>query len=147
MPTNLTLDIIIAFLSIPYNAFLLGVFIICATILILPNTKKFNIKAEDITQKSTDKNTNTVMVDIRANPQKRLPRSKALNIKELSKSSNLSKQLKNKNDIIILISEGQKDGVEALKILKLAGYTNVFILEKGVQGWLDAGLPLISAGK
>ncbi len=147
MIANLTLEKITAFLIIPYNAFLLAVFAVCAVILMIPNTKKYNIKAEDITQKSKDKNVNTVMIDIRNNPEKRLPRSKILNIKELNAASNLNKHLKNKNDTIILVAEGQKDGIESLKILKHQGYNSVFILENGIQGWLNAGLPLASLNK
>ncbi|MFM2344492.1 MAG: hypothetical protein RLZZ210_1103 [Pseudomonadota bacterium] len=145
MLSNFTLNTVISFLSSPYNAVLLAIFIISGIILMLPDSKKFNIKAEDITQRTTDKNTNTIMVDIRESTQKRLPKSKSMNIVELAKSGNLAKQLKNKNDIIIIISEGQKDGLQALKILKSQEYTNVFILEKGVDGWINAGLPLATS--
>jgi rhodanese-related sulfurtransferase len=133
---------ILSFLSIPYNAILACGVILSGIALLLPSTKKFSINAEDLTKKLHGNS--TIFVDIRDNPKQRLPKSKMLKIKDLHQSQQLSKHLKNKEANIVLISENRMQGLDNLKLLKTQGYQNVLLLEKGLQGWLDAGLPVVS---
>ncbi len=133
---------VLSFLSIPYNAILALGTIFSGVALILPDTKKFSIKAEDLTKQTYGNN--ILLIDVRTDPQQRIPKSKLLNIENLQKTQQLNKNLKNKEANIVLITENRAQGLANMKLLKLQGYQNVLLLDKGIKGWLSAGLPVIS---
>jgi len=134
----LNFDTVIRFVSIPYNSMLILAFIISGIILFFPN-KRHTIKAEDITQKSAQKMS---IIDVRDNPISRIPRSKVLNLEQLVKTNQIYKHLKNKDETIIIIAQNRTQALKNYKLLTKLQYKNVYILEKGIDGWKNAGLPL-----
>jgi rhodanese-related sulfurtransferase len=140
----------IKFFSSPYNIVLTTTFILSGLILFMPNSKKYSLSAESLSKKTYAEKVNLIDIrdirdikDIKEKTKKSIPRSKILNIVELSKNQQLNKHLKNKDETIVLISDNYKHALLNLTILKKLNYTNVHILENGINGWVEAGFPLV----
>lgn len=85
-----------------------------------------------------------VLVDIReeeqANSTGFVLNAKRINIKELKdKAPTLAKS--KETPLIVLCQTGARSGAAAT-ILKAAGYTEVFVLDGGVNAWKEAGMPV-----
>jgi rhodanese-related sulfurtransferase len=85
-----------------------------------------------------------VLVDIRdddfVNNSGVVPNSKRMAIKDLKeKSGTLAKS--KETPLIVLCQTGARSGAAAT-VLKAAGYTDVFVLDGGLNAWKEAGLPV-----
>lgn len=85
-----------------------------------------------------------VLVDIRdddfVNNTGVVPNAKRLAIKDLKdKAGSLAKS--KETPLIVLCQTGARSGAAAT-VLKAAGYTDVFVLDGGVNAWKEAGMPV-----
>lgn len=88
-----------------------------------------------------------VLVDVReddlVNNSGVVPNAKRVNIKELKeKAPTLAKS--KEVPLIVLCQTGARSGAAAT-VLKAAGYTEVFVLDGGVNAWKEAGMPVKTA--
>ena len=85
-----------------------------------------------------------VLVDIRdddfVNNSCMVPNAKRVAIKDLKDKANSLAKAK-ETPLIVLCQTGARSGAAAT-VLKAAGYTDVFVLEGGVNAWKEAGLPV-----
>lgn len=85
-----------------------------------------------------------VLLDVRepdvAEKMGRVVNAKAIEIKELKdKAPSL---VKNKaHPIVVLCQTGQRSGAAAA-VLKATGYTEVYVLDGGINAWAEAGMPI-----
>lgn len=85
-----------------------------------------------------------VMVDIRddefVNNSGMVPNAKRVSIKDLKdKAGTLAKT--KETPLIVLCQTGARAGAAAT-VLKAAGYTDVFVLDGGLNAWKEAGMPV-----
>ncbi|MCE2744571.1 MAG: rhodanese-like domain-containing protein [Burkholderiales bacterium] len=88
-----------------------------------------------------------VLVDIRDDDLVKnsgvVPNSKRMAIKDLKeKAATLAKT--KETPLIVLCQTGARAGAAAT-VLKAAGYTDVFVLDGGLNAWKEAGLPVKKA--
>jgi rhodanese-related sulfurtransferase len=88
-----------------------------------------------------------VLVDIRddefVNNTGVVPNAKRVSIKDLKdKAATLAKT--KEIPLIVLCQTGARSGAAAT-VLKAAGYTDVFVLDGGVNAWKEAGMPVKKA--
>lgn len=85
-----------------------------------------------------------VLVDIRddefVNNSGVVPNSKRVGIKELKDKANTLAKTK-ETPLIVLCQTGARSGAAAT-VLKAAGYTEVFVLDGGLNAWKEAGMPV-----
>lgn len=85
-----------------------------------------------------------VLVDIReddfVNNAGMVPNAKRVAIKELKDKANTLAKTKD-TPLIVLCQTGARSGAAAT-VLKAAGYTEVFVLDGGLNAWKEAGMPV-----
>lgn len=85
-----------------------------------------------------------VLVDIRdddfVNNSGVVPNAKRVGIKELKDKANTLAKTK-ETPLIVLCQTGARSGAAAT-VLKAAGYTEVFVLDGGLNAWKEAGMPV-----
>ena len=85
-----------------------------------------------------------VMVDIRdddfVNNSGMVPNAKRVAVKDLKDKANTLAKTK-ETPLIVLCQTGARAGAPAT-VLKAAGYTDVFVLDGGLNAWKEAGMPV-----
>ncbi|WP_394673329.1 rhodanese-like domain-containing protein [Limnobacter sp.] len=85
-----------------------------------------------------------VLVDIRDDDFVKnsgvVPNSKRIAIKDLKEKAGTLAKTK-ETPLIVLCQTGARSGAAAT-VLKTAGYTDVFVLDGGLNAWKEAGLPV-----
>ncbi|WP_334119020.1 rhodanese-like domain-containing protein [Limnobacter sp.] len=85
-----------------------------------------------------------VMVDIRdddfVNNSGMVPNAKRVAVKDLKDKANTLAKTK-ETPLIVLCQTGARAGAAAT-VLKAAGYTDVFVLDGGLNAWKEAGMPV-----
>ena len=88
-----------------------------------------------------------VLVDIRDDDFVKnsgvVPNSKRMAIKDLKEKAGTLAKTK-ETPLIVLCQTGARSGAAAT-VLKAAGYTDVFVLDGGINAWKEAGLPVKKA--
>ena len=88
-----------------------------------------------------------VLVDIRdddfVNNAGVVPNAKRVAIKDLKDKANTLAKTK-ETPLIVLCQTGARSGAAAT-VLKTAGYSDVFVLDGGVNAWKEAGMPVKKA--
>jgi len=88
---------------------------------------------------------NAVVVDIRsaeAFAAGHLPQARHLPLADLSAKA--AQVAKNKSIPIIVVCQGGVQSAKAQTVLSGAGYTEVYGLDGGIDGWKKAGMPVVA---
>lgn len=90
---------------------------------------------------------NALVLDVRSAQEYatgHLPQARHAELASLPERANLI--AKNKANPIVLVCQTGQRAAKAEAILKQAGYSEVFCLQGGLDGWKQAGLPLVKQG-
>jgi rhodanese-related sulfurtransferase len=100
------------------------------------------ITAHGATRMMNDQNAQVVDIRERAEfDQGHLPNSRCIPAEELS---NRGAELNAKHPVIVVCARGARAG-KAAAALRSGGRSDVFVLESGIAGWREAGLPLVKS--
>jgi len=125
------------------NNFLILIVAVVSGIMLLPAFTKGRsgraIPADDVVQKMNQEN--AILIDIRSNDLfKAAHIAQARNISQAeleSKAANLAK-----DKPIVVVCEHGRNAPKAVATLRKLGFEQLFTLEGGLQGWIQAGLPV-----
>ncbi|HLS42519.1 MAG TPA: rhodanese-like domain-containing protein [Paenalcaligenes sp.] len=131
------------FLTSQNNFLILIVAVVSGIMLLLPAFTKGRsgraIPADDVVQKMNQEN--AILIDIRSNDLfKAAHIAQARNISQAeleSKAANLAK-----DKPIVVVCEHGRNAPKAVATLRKLGFEQLFTLEGGLQGWIQAGLPV-----
>lgn len=131
------------FLSSQNNILILFVAIASGIMLLLPAFLKGRtgraLPADEVVQKMNQDN--AILIDIRSADQfKAAHIAQAQNIGMIdleNKTANIDK-----DKAIVVVCEHGRNASKAITILRKLGFNQIFSLEGGLQGWIQAGLPV-----
>ena len=131
------------FLTSQNNFLILIVAVVSGIMLLLPAFTQGRsgraIPADDVVQKMNQEN--AILIDIRSNDLfKAAHIAQARNISQAeleSKAANLAK-----DKPIVVVCEHGRNAPKAVATLRKLGFEQLFTLEGGLQGWIQAGLPV-----
>lgn len=125
------------------NILLVVIALVSAGMLVYPYILKSKIGASVTNEELTDlvNKKKAVVIDVRSrNDFKRGTIAGAKNIPMSTFQDRLSDI---KQDVpVILVDEDAKQAPKAAAVLRQNGYKAVYVLNKGIEGWLQASLPL-----
>ena len=82
-------------------------------------------------------NTDTVLIDVRSNQEYREGHlANSINLPVYDLASKIKYNIQDRNNIIILYCQTEIRSKKAKKILEKIGYSNIYILEGGIDGIL-----------
>jgi rhodanese-related sulfurtransferase len=128
-----------------HNWWLMALAVGSGVMLVWPMLMKGSAKRASVSQATMLMNQRkAIMIDVRdletAQKTGLIASARSIEIKDLKeKAATLSKN--KEQPIIVACQTGQRAGA-ALTILKAAGYTELFVLDGGVNAWVEAGLPI-----
>lgn len=124
------------------NILLVAIILVSGAFLLEPVIRKKNngptLSNEDTIEYINKKN--ALVVDVRA--QKDFKRGAIAGSKHIAMGNFESRMSEIPKDRpIILVDTVTTQSVKAAKLLRAQGYNDVFVLEGGIKGWVDAKLP------
>ncbi|SDV48251.1 rhodanese-like domain-containing protein [Chitinasiproducens palmae] len=129
------------------NLLLLAVAIVSGLLLAWPKLSRRGrgIAVTEATQLINRRN--ALIVDVRdaaAYQSGHLPQARHLPFEEVSAKA--PQFAKNKNHPVLLVDENGRRAAQAEALFKNAGYAEVFVLQGGLVGWRQAGMPIVKSG-
>ena len=131
------------FLSSQNNFLILFVAIASGIMLLLPAFTKGRpgraIPADNVVQKMNQDN--AILIDIRSSEQfkaSHIAQARNISLADLeSKTASIAK-----DKPIVVVCEHGRNAPKAVASLRKLGFEEIFSLESGLQGWLQAGFPV-----
>ena len=110
------------------------------------NIQNYNVPEVNIEQARNLIKSGAVVIDVRGQQQfdhRHIPGAILLAISVLRMGIPASFVLDKNIPIIIYCNKGLRHGPEATYILQKAGYKNAVNLHAGIEGWTEAGMPIV----
>lgn len=108
----------------------------------------FNVPEVDLAQAKTLIEAGAMVIDVRgkeAFDYRHLPLAMFIPLAILQAKIPASLEQAKERQIVVYCNDGHTSGPEAANILMQHGYKNVVNLKPGIEGWANAGLPLVKA--
>ena len=114
----------------------------------LKSAPSFNVPEVDLAQAKALIQAGALVIDVRgkeAFDYRHLPPAMLIPLAILQAGIPTSLEQAKERQIVVYCNDGHTRGPEAASILLQHGYKNVVNMKLGIEGWANAGLPLVKA--